>query len=645
MSTASVRERVLVVDDEPQVLVALEDLLSDDFTVITTDSPETALHLVKSEPDIAVVLSDQRMPRMAGDELLARLASASTAARILVTGYADLTAVVRAVNEGRIFAYVTKPWTPDDLRLKVTKAAQHFRLTTELTHERQLLNRVLDSMQEGVIALDRSGTVLLTNPQAEQILGVRQAELDPETWLRRCGLYEPDQRTPLTVDALKLAMRGEHLEEREVFVRNSRIPGAIVTMSVAALHDDIPVPVGGIVVLRNITERRRLERQLTQAQKMEAIGLLAGGVAHDFNNMLAVITGYGELVLEALPEEDPIREDMLQLLGGANRAAGLTRQLLAFSRHQVVKPKILDLNGVVANVEKMLGRVIGEDISMRAELTPDLWPVKADPGQIEQILLNLTVNARDAMPTGGRLTIKTANVPNGSRTSREPLPEGDFVLMEVADTGTGMDLETQKRIFEPFFTTKDPGKGTGLGLSTVYGIIQQCGGQLQLQSTIGRGTTFEIYFPRARERVGSSRPAHPVIEKRPAPTASILLVEDEESVRQVTTRVLRNNGYLVLEAGLPSEAMNLLTQGGVAVDLLLVDVVMPEMTGAELAKQVSALQPSMKVLYMSGYTGGAISGRDVLGVGASYLEKPFTAAVLCAKVRDVLEGKLQQQDE
>jgi PAS domain S-box-containing protein len=641
MIATAAKERVLVVDDEPQVLVALEDLLSDDFVVITTDSPETALRLVKNEPDIAVVLSDQRMPRMAGDELLARLSHSSSAARILVTGYADLSAVVRAVNEGRIFAYVTKPWTPDDLRLKVTKAAQHFRLTAELTHERQLLNQVLDSMQEGVIALDRTGTVLLSNPQAEQILGVAQSELRPDTWVRRCGLYEPDQRTPLRVDPLMLAMRGEHLEEREAFVQNERIPGAIITMSVAALHDDVRVPVGGIVVLRNITERRRLERQLTQAQKMEAIGLLAGGVAHDFNNMLAVITGYGELVLEALPEEDPVRQDVLQLLGGASRAAGLTRQLLAFSRHQVVKPKILDLNDVIANVEKMLGRLIGEDISMRAELTPELWPVKADPGQIEQVLLNLTVNARDAMPTGGRLTIRTANVPRESRTSREPLPEGDFVLMEVTDTGTGIDLETQKRIFEPFFTTKDPGKGTGLGLSTVYGIVQQCGAQLQLHSTVGQGSTFEIYFPRTREKNGSGRPTAPVLEKRPTPTATILLVEDEESVRQVTTRVLRNNGYLVLEASLPSEAMRLLTQGGVAVDLMLVDVVMPEMTGADLAKQVSALQPSMKVLYMSGYTGGAISGRDVVGKGVSYLEKPFTAATLCNKVRAVLEGKSQ----
>jgi PAS domain S-box-containing protein len=348
------------------------------------------------------------------------------------------------------------------------------------------LNRVLDSMQEGVIAIDRSGSILLSNPQAEQILGVRQIDLNPETWLRRCGLYEPDQRTLLTVDPLKLAMRGEHLEEREAFVRNSRVPGAIVTMSVAALNDDLSVAVGGIVVLRNITERRRMERQLSQAAKMEAIGLLAGGVAHDFNNMLAVITGYGELVLEALPEGDPIRQDVLQLLGGANRAAGLTRQLLAFSRHQVVKPKIVDLNDVIANVEKMLGRLIGEDISMRAELSPDLWTVKADPGQIEQVLLNLTVNARDAMPAGGRLTIKTSNVPNGFHLAREPLPQGDFVLMEVTDTGTGMDPETQKRMFEPFFTTKEPGRGTGLGLSTVYGIVQQCGGQLQVNSTIGR---------------------------------------------------------------------------------------------------------------------------------------------------------------
>jgi CheY-like chemotaxis protein len=274
---------------------------------------------------------------------------------------------------------------------------------------------------------------------------------------------------------------------------------------------------------------------------------------------------------------------------------------------------------------------------------PELWPVKADPGQIEQVLLNLTVNARDAMPTGGRLTIKTSNVAGGSEVAREPLPQGDYVLMEVTDTGAGMDPETQKRIFEPFFTTKDPGKGTGLGLSTVYGIVKQCAGQLQVHSTIGRGTTFELYFPRAREQAGSSRPVPAIIEARPFPTATILLVEDEESVRQVTTRVLRNNGYLVLEAGLPSEALNLLAQGGVSVDLMLVDVVMPEMTGADLAKQVAASHPSVRVLYMSGYTGGAISGRDVVGEGVSYLEKPFTAATLCAKVRAVIEGQKQEE--
>jgi PAS domain S-box-containing protein len=637
-NNATTRDRVLVVDDEPQVLIAVEDLLSDQYIVLKTDSPEVALKMVRSEPEIAVVLSDQRMPKMLGDELLSKLAASSSASRILVTGYADLTAVVRAVNEGKIFAYVTKPWNPEDLRLKVAKAAEHYRLNAELTHERQLLNRVLDGMEEGVVALDSSGSVLLFNRQAERILGISASEWNVASWRETCGAWETDERTPLSAerDPLRSAMGGEPVAEREIYLKNPRVPGAIVAVSGAVLRDDVGAPRGGIAVLRDITERRQLERQLIQAQKMEAIGLLAGGVAHDFNNMLAVITGYAELVLEGLTTDDSRRSDLLQLLAGARRAVGLTRQLLSFSRRQVIQPKVLDLNEIVANVQTMLSRLIGEHIELRASLAPDLWSVKVDAGQMEQVLLNLTVNARDAMPQGGRVLFETSNVSAGSADRRSDLREGDFVRLAVTDNGTGMDKETQARIFEPFFTTKEPGRGTGLGLATVHGIVQQSSGELRVKSELGKGTTFEVYLPRAQGQAVSIRPAPgrtPVAER----SASILLVEDEDSVRQVTSRVLRNRGYVVYEARMPREALRLLADESLVVDLLLVDVVMPEMSGPDLAEQVAEKRPNVKVLFMSGYSGGAVASR-VTTRNMLSLEKPFSAATLTEKVRQALSG-------
>ncbi|HEX6273578.1 MAG TPA: response regulator [Polyangiaceae bacterium] len=633
------RERVLLVDDEPQVLVALEDLLSDDFIVLKTDSAEKALKIVNTEGNIAVVVSDQRMPKMTGDELLSQLAISCDASRILVTGYADLSAVIRAVNDGRIFAYVTKPWSPDDLRMKVHKAAEHFRLANELAQERQLLSRILDSMDDGVVALDQAGNVIAVNPRAKKLLGVGPHELVPKTWITTSGIFLPDQRTPLPAeqDPLAHAMAGRSTRQTEIYVKNHVIAGVELTATATPLRDGGRATVGGIVVFRDVTEQHRLERQLSQAQKMEAVGQLAGGIAHDFNNLLAVITGYGELLQAQFKPGDEGHDDLGQLLAASQRAAQLTKQLLAFSRRQIFQPKVLDLNEVVANVEKMLKRVIGEDIDLKTVLSPHAGSVRADPGQIEQVIVNLTVNARDAMPNGGKLTIETTGIVLDEECvdANTRIQPGQYVVLAVSDTGTGMDADTQRHIFEPFFTTKEPGKGTGLGLATVYGIVQQFGGHVLLYSEVGHGTTFKIYLPRIEGKESLS-PARRTVSPGLA-SATILLVEDDDAVRQVTARMLKARGYTVYEARGADEARSLCGEHGAELDLLLTDIVMPQTSGPKLAEELVARLPRLRVLYMSGYSGAAVARHGAIAEGVSYLEKPFTASSLTAKVRDALD--------
>jgi CheY-like chemotaxis protein/two-component sensor histidine kinase len=358
-------------------------------------------------------------------------------------------------------------------------------------------------------------------------------------------------------------------------------------------------------------------------------------VAHDFNNLLLVMQSYAEFVLQELPDDDRKREDVLEILSATRRAGSLTRQLLAFSRRQVLQPKALDLNEIVSSVERMLRRLIGEDVELSVALAPRLGIVRADAGQIEQILLNLTVNARDAMPEGGKLTIETANVELDQEyaTANPNVTAGRYVMLSVSDTGGGMDAGTQKRIFEPFFTTKEVGKGTGLGLSTVYGIVQQSGGHIRLESDVGQGTCFKIYLARVDARVDASAQRRPDAAL-PAMAGTVLLVEDDEAVRQVTARILRDNGYTVLETRRPSEARAVCKEMGGKIDLLLTDIVMPEISGPKLADELSATHPRMRVLYMSGYAGA--SWYRPADSKAACLEKPFAPATLAEKVREVL---------
>jgi two-component system cell cycle sensor histidine kinase/response regulator CckA len=401
-------------------------------------------------------------------------------------------------------------------------------------------------------------------------------------------------------------------------------------------------PVNGDRVIhcnvRDITERRRLEQQLLQAQKMEAVGRLAGGVAHDFNNLLAVITGYGEIVHRQLAGDDPLKAKVAQILKAAERAAGLTRQLLAFGRKQVLQPKIVDLNAIVSGMEKMLRRVIGEDVELATRPAPDLGSVRADPGQIEQVLMNLAVNARDAMPEGGRITIETRNADLDAEyaAAHPPTQRGPYVLLVVTDTGLGMDAATQAQIFEPFFTTKEVGKGTGLGLSTVYGIVKQSGGFVWVYSEVGVGTTLKIYLPRVDEQA-------PVVQQeRPGPllrgAETVLLVEDEASLREMLREALEANGYFVLVAQDGAEALQIAEAHAGPIQIMVTDVIMPGMTGPKIVELVEQIRPEMKVLYISGYSDESVVRHGLIGPGRAFLGKPFGPEALLRKVRETLDA-------
>jgi len=392
-------------------------------------------------------------------------------------------------------------------------------------------------------------------------------------------------------------------------------------------------------IIRDVTERTQLEAQFRQAQKMESIGRLAGGVAHDFNNLLTVIGGQTELVRMRLPADDPLRERVGVVQDAAARAADLTKQLLAFSRKQVLEPKILDLNTVVEGVAPMLRRLIGEDIELLTRLGPGLGHVEADPGQITQIIVNLAVNARDAMPGGGRLTIETDNVDLDETYADRRAPDvrpGPFIMLAVGDTGIGMDEEIQSHVFEPFFTTKESGKGTGLGLATVYGIVKQSNGHVGVYSEPGKGTTFKIYLPRVAQPADALAPDAGVMPGGGSET--ILLVEDDDRVRALACEVLGEHGYTVLEARHGSDALDISQRYHGAIQLLLTDVVMPGMGGRELAGRLRRDRPQMKILYMSGYTADTIAHHGVLDEGEAFLSKPVLPRMLASKVRETIDG-------
>ena len=424
--------------------------------------------------------------------------------------------------------------------------------------------------------------------------------------------------------------------EKEFFRKDgSRVSVLIGVTTLATKEEDIEC----ISFVIDISERKQLEVQLRQAQKMEAIGRLAGGVAHDFNNLLAVILGYSDVVLDALPPDHPAVKKVEMIRKVGTSAADLTRQLLSFSRQQMLQPRVLNLRDIVEGTQGLLSRLIGDDIQMSTSLEPSLGYVKADPGQIEQVLVNLIVNARDAMPQGGRVRIEAHNVvlDDSYVEAHKPVIPGPYVMLAVEDAGCGMDQKTQSRVFDPFFTTKEVGKGTGLGLATVYGIVKQSGGYNWVYSELGQGTIFKVYLPRVEQYAQETEPTEPV-QLITQNCETILLAEDSASLREMAREYLKSVGYTVLEAASGAEALQKASDFHGTIHLLLTDVIMPAMSGPELAGQMTSLRPGIKIIFTSGYTDDAIARQGVLDPAVPFIQKPYRPKALARKIREVLRG-------
>ncbi len=517
-----------------------------------------------------------------------------------------------------------------------------------LRDSEETLAGIVNALGDGVIATDADENVVRMNPAAERMTrwpyaDARGKPIDEvfqvvDTASHASLLKEGERalraavQSPAPVEALLIDREDE---ERHIELRFS------------LLRDAAGGQRGSVYVFSDLTERRKLERQLLMAQRMESVGRLAGGIAHDFNNLLGAITCYADLLKKQLADSDPNREDVEAIAHATNRAADLTRQLLAFSRRQILQPRVLDLNDMVSGIDKILHRGIGEDVELKTELGEELGMIRADPGQVETVIMNLAVNARDAMVSGGNLSIKTSNVTIGEEVAAAPttpttLVAGDYVLLEMRDSGDGMDSNTRNRIFEPFFTTKGLGRGTGLGLSIVYGIVEQSAGTIDVDSG-DEGTTFKVYFPRIPETPSSIGEGYtPAFIEREI-SETVLVVEDEDMLRNLVSRILRRKGYQVMEASHGHEAIEVCQHYEGPIDLLVTDVVMPAMSGRELARRLIGNNPSMRVLYMSGYTddslvlsGGLDSGVD--GDGPPFIQKPFTPTELADEVREALDG-------
>lgn len=496
-----------------------------------------------------------------------------------------------------------------------------------LRSSQALLQSVVTSAPIVLFALDQNGIFTLSDGK-----GLKGIGLDPGEVVGRSALDVYGHVQGLG-ESLRRALAGE------AFVGATEVDGRSFETWYSPRVDANGTVIGVLGVATDVTERKQLEEQLRQSQKLESVGLLAGGIAHDFNNMLTAITGYAELVMDRLSPDDAMRDEVAEISRAAERGALLTYQLLAFSRKQILQPETVVLNDVVADVSRMLRRLIGEDITLVVRTSDDVGVVSADPGQISQVIMNLAVNARDAMPKGGTLTIETANVTldEDYAAAHPSVQPGPYVMLAVTDTGTGMPPEVRGRVFEPFFTTKGIGRGTGMGLATVYGIVKQSDGHASVESEVGEGATFRVYLPR---RADTGRPVFTRAEAvQPARgSETVLLVEDEEIVRRLARRALESLGYVVLEAADGAQAVALSENSGTKIDILLTDVVMPKMSGRELVERLAVARPGLKILYMSGYTDDAIVHRGMLDEGTNFLQKPFSIQALAGKVREVLDG-------
>jgi two-component system, cell cycle sensor histidine kinase and response regulator CckA len=505
---------------------------------------------------------------------------------------------------------------------------------------RVCLAAAIEQAAETIVITDADGTIQYVNPAFEKLSGYsREEAIGKNPRILKSGRQDQDFYRAMW-DTLT---RGEVWTGNFI---NKRKDGKIYeeVAVISPVRDASGKIVNYVAVKRDVTHEMQMEAQIRQAQKMEAVGKLTGGIAHDFNNLLTAILGYSEILLSRVSDVDPSRRDIEEIKHAAERAAAMTRQLLAFSRKQILKPRILSLNEVVLHTEKMLRRLIGEHIEFTVFAADDLWRVKVDPGQIEQVIMNLVVNSKDAMPEGGKLTIETSNAELDDSYVRDHpyVKPGPYVMLAVSDSGCGIDAETQSHIFEPFFTTKEQGKGTGLGLSTVYGIVKQSSGYIFVFSDPGKGTAFKVFLPRVEEIPDQGSPPEEILTKikstKVMGSETILISEDEGSVRELVQTVLENQGYKVLVAQDGTEALEVSCRYDGPIHLLITDLVMPQIGGQELAKRLAQSRPGIKTLFMSGYTEDAVVHHGILESGGTFIQKPFRLGVLERKVREVLDS-------
>lgn len=666
---ASHVSRVLIVDDERHNRDLLAVMLdSEGFELRTAASAAETLDLITTWPPDLIVL-DVVMPGMDGCALTIKLKSAPETRSIpviMVTAMDDRLSRIRGLSAGAE-DFLTKPIDRAELcvrvrnllRLKalgdfhdkysqmlegevVARTSDLDERTTELARNTSKMrmnearaNYTLEVARIGVWEVDLVTQEITWSATMAPMFGLRsdQAPVDAAAYL---ALIHPDDRAMVKASMVQAARSGT---EYEITFRVLWPDGTLHWLGGRGrmVRDGEGNPIRMVGIGIDVSDQKALEGQLRQSQKMEAIGALAGGVAHDFNNLLTAILGFANLVNDTFAPQDERRADMGQILLAGQRASGLTRQLLAFGRKQVLQPTAVDLNALVTGMLPMLRRLITEEVELVPMLTEAPCPVRADRGQLEQVLLNLVVNARDAMPGGGTIQIRTSDLDVLEDAGPEStLPRGHYGVLEVIDTGGGMSEETKARLFEPFFTTKAPGKGTGLGLATVYGIATQSGGHVRVRSALGRGAAFQVYLPCTT----ALAPAATQLEgetRMPRGHESVLLVEDEAGVRRLTRRLLEHQGYRIVEAADPREAEAICANTTGKFDLLLTDVIMPGMNGPKLFERLSRGRPALKVLYVSGYTDDAIVDRDQLGVGVRFLQKPFTAEALGRLVREVLD--------
>jgi two-component system, cell cycle sensor histidine kinase and response regulator CckA len=644
LNQSHLRNTVLVVDDTSDRLDLMATILRQaGYRVLTARDGQEGFELASRElPDL--IVSDVSMPRVDGIKLCRMIREHEELGLmpvLLVSALRkDTTSIVEGLQSGA-FDYLEAPYDPKHLVAKVERLVELSETERALREREELYRELVENARDIIYTHNLTGRFTSLNRAGEQITGYSREEALTMTIT---DVIAPEyMEEALQMVTAKHAEGGQTIYSLEIIAKDGH--------RVALEINSRPLYENGAVagiqgIARDVTERksaeealREKEEQLRQSQKLEAVGQLAGGVAHDFNNLLTVITGYSDLVLRRFSHDDPARPKVEEIKRAAERAADLTRQLLAFSRKQVLQPKVININELVTNVVKMLGRLVGENIELIPDLRKDVGQVNADPGQMEQVLMNLMLNARDALrQQGGKIIVETANVELDKAyvNLRGLTKPGHYVMLAVSDNGYGIDAETQKHIFEPFFTTKESGKGTGLGLSTVYGIVKQSGGFIWVYSEKGGGTTFKVYLPRIEGEVEVLQTSEGILRDG---TETILLVEDDTGVRTLIRTTLEERGYHVLEAANCDEALDIISNYQRQIHLMLTDVVMPKMNGRDLADRVQKMHPEVRVLFMSGYTDEAIVHHGVLDSDTPFLEKPFTLDKLSRKIREVLDAE------